>query len=195
MKTNWTNELGPGLSGRLVQYPFHKDSDHSIEQTFQDQVDSIVCVSTFSAWRYIRPLFQFLKRARDEKDENCLRRTNRSENRFQRRLTGASTLTSRKKGRRINRSRIAPSAMSVVTQRSCHRFVTKSRSDSGVENTNSDGVVPFLSILDAWSRRWSFASRVAFWLDWFVSSKSWKPWCWIRYSAIACLPAQMPLFD
>src|SRR5215469_910400 len=42
-------------------------------------------------------------------------------------LTGASTLTSRKNGRRWRMSRTEPSQMSVVTHRCLHLFVTNSR--------------------------------------------------------------------
>jgi hypothetical protein len=50
----------------------------------------------------------------------------RSVKRFQRTLTGASTLTKRKNGRRRRASTTASSQMSVVTQRSRQRSVTKS---------------------------------------------------------------------
>lgn len=54
----------------------------------------------------------------------------RSVKRFHRTLTGASTLTNRKKGRRNKASTTLSSQMSVVTHRSCHLKVTKSSSVS-----------------------------------------------------------------
>src|SRR3569833_1903614 len=55
--------------------------------------------------------------------------------RCHRTVTGASTLMSRKKGRRLKASRAASDVMSVVTHRSRHRVVTKSSSPSVLSNT------------------------------------------------------------
>ena len=52
-------------------------------------------------------------------------------------LTGASTLTSRKNGRLRSVSTTASSHMSVVTQRSRHRNVTKCNRDSASGNVRS----------------------------------------------------------
>lgn len=57
----------------------------------------------------------------------------RSLNRCHRTLTGASTLTRRKKGRRSSASTTFSSHMSVVTHRSLHLKVTKSSKESTVE--------------------------------------------------------------
>lgn len=76
-------------------------------------------------------------------------------NRFHRRLTGASTLTRRKKGRWMRRSRMAPSQMSVVTQRSRHLLVTNSRSKSTFSNTTSGGrALPGLLVSEVCNWTW-----------------------------------------
>ena len=64
-------------------------------------------------------------------EESCFSR--RAWKRLHRTLTGASTLTRMKKGRRSSLSSIDSVWISVVTQRSRHRFVTKSRSSSVLE--------------------------------------------------------------
>ena len=113
-------------------------------------------------------------------------------NRFHRRLTGASTLTRRKNGRWMRRSKVAPSQISVVTQCSRHLLVTKSRSKSTRSNTISGCALPFSST--SWVCSWTPVSgSSAIWV-WplFVSPSNWKPWCRVKYSAMACLPEHMP---
>ena len=72
----------------------------------------------------------------------------RARYRFQRSLTGASTLIKMKNGRRRSLSNMASLCISVVTHRSRHRFVTKSRSSSVVLKTcllgSSPPDVPFI---------------------------------------------------
>jgi len=63
-----------------------------------------------------------------------LHETNRSLNRRHRKLTGASTLTRRKNGRRSSVSTALSSHISVVTQRSLHLSVTKSSNSSTLAN-------------------------------------------------------------
>lgn len=65
--------------------------------------------------------------------------TDLSVNRRQRRVIGASTLISRKKGRKSRRSNAASSGISVVTQSSRHLGVTKSISSSMVSKDWADG--------------------------------------------------------
>jgi hypothetical protein len=73
-------------------------------------------------------------------DCECAQRFNSTHlalNLSHRTLTGASTLTSRKNGRLRSVSTTASSHMSVVTQRSRHRNVTKCNRDSASGNVRS----------------------------------------------------------
>ena len=73
-------------------------------------------------------------------DCECAQRLNSTHlalNLSHRTLTGASTLTSRKNGRLRSVSATASSHMSVVTQRSRHRNVTKCNRDSASRNVRS----------------------------------------------------------
>jgi hypothetical protein len=113
----------------------------------------------------------------------------RSVKRFQRTLTGASTLTKRKKGRRRRASTTASSQMSVVTQRWRHRSVTKSMRASTSAN------VCWASTLRA-SGEGTWASEADFSTAGVAAVRARrrrvKPCSSTRNEAIDDLPAQIP---
>jgi hypothetical protein len=112
----------------------------------------------------------------------------RSLKRCQRKLTGASTLTSRKNGRRNSMSTALSSRMSVVTQRSLHRSVTKSSNSSTFANV--------------WSASWGVAldGMLALEADFSTAGvaavrarcRRLNRCSSTRYDAMEPLPAQMP---
>lgn len=113
----------------------------------------------------------------------------RSVKRLHRTLTGASTLTRRKNGRRSRASTTSWSQMSVVTHRSFHLNVTSSNSESMSGNVYSASSVVVAS-----------AGTVAFEADFSTDGVAavrakrmrLKPCSWTRYEAIEDLPAQIP---
>ena len=116
-------------------------------------------------------------------------------NRFHRRLTGASTLTWRKNGRRDKHSSTVSSQTSVVTQCRCHSFVTKSRSFSTVSKDLSPPFVP----PSRWESRGTWACNVEFSTSGFTDVRarcsSEKSYCSMRYLATDCFPEQIPFMD
>ena len=117
-------------------------------------------------------------------------RTYRSLNRRYRRDIGASTATARKNGLLSKLSSVASSWISVSTQCSRHRFVTKSISESMSGKVRPR--VPFSSVTVGRNRSISsglFDGSAA--LDGRWRRRNW--WSWTRYSATECLPAQMPV--
>lgn len=115
-----------------------------------------------------------------------------SRNRCHRKLTGASTLTSKKKGRIRSLSRTDRSQMSVVTQRSVHRLVTKSSNESTDSNLWPLARPPTSDLCRYVSLSGSSETGAG---PLFANSSHWKPCSRIRYSAMACFPAQMPFQD
>jgi len=111
--------------------------------------------------------------------------------REKRRVIGASTERRRKNGRRRSSSRVVSSSMSVKTQCSCHRFVTKSRSESTSGKVKPR--VPLSSVTEGKKRlmysSFCCTSAVEFDLDGRCNLR--KPWCCTRYSAVVCLPEQI----
>lgn len=105
-----------------------------------------------------------------------------------RRLTGASTLTRRKNGRRRSRSNVEPSQISAVTQRSFHLRVTNSRSFSIFSNLRS--VRALIAVCASPARPLGSLSNMLAAL--LTRYSGLKPSFWIRKSAIACFPAQTP---
>lgn len=109
--------------------------------------------------------------------------TYRSLKRLHRILTGASTPTRMKKGLRESISNTSSSQMSVITQRCCHLFVTKSIKASTVGKVLSLAWVS-QCVADV-STCGVAAVRARYNLE--------KPCCSTRYSATEHLPAQIPL--
>lgn len=169
LSRNWIGAIELCRSSIHVQYPDRKDYDRSTLWTFQAQADPVVFSNIF---------FQSKKKKISSRTSVTCIITNLSANRFHRRPIGASTLTRRKKGRKRNRSRVVGSAMSVVTQRSCHLFVAKSSRESASWNISFGDLGSFFRISDACSRRSSSKSVVWYW-GVSASSRSWNP-CWIR---------------
>jgi hypothetical protein len=104
-------------------------------------------------------------------------------------LTGASTLTRRKKGRRRRVSTTLSSHMSVVTHGSLHRRVTKSRSASTCSKVCCASTAsPSVGGTDALDADFSTAGVEA-----VRASRSRLKLCAsMRYEAIEDLPAQIP---
>lgn len=99
----------------------------------------------------------------------------------------------RKKGRRSRRSRVESEWISVRTQCSCQRLVTKSRSESTSGKVRPR--VPFSSDIEGRRERASSEPPWARGTHGFCGRwRRRKWWCWTRYSAIECLPAQIPFF-
>ena len=121
------------------------------------------------------------------------RLTYRSLKRLHRILTGASTLTRMKNGLRVSISSTPSSQISVVTQRCCQRFVTKSIKASTVEKVLSLPLVLLVVRLSTgkqacdadFSTSGVAAVRSRYKLE--------KACCSTRYSATEFLPAQIPL--
>lgn len=104
-------------------------------------------------------------------------------------LTGASTLTRRKKGRRRRASTAFSSHISVVTQRSLHRKVTNSRSDSTSANKWFSSFWG-TSALGTWTLEADFSTEGVSALR--ERRMRVKPCSSMRYDAIEDFPAQMP---
>jgi hypothetical protein len=115
--------------------------------------------------------------------------THRSLKRCHRTPTGASTLTSKKKGRRSRASTTFSSQMSVVTQLSRQRSVTNSNSEStsGKVHCRSAELDAVAEALEC-----EVASSAADGAGVRASCRRTKPCCWTRYDAMEDLPAQMP---
>lgn len=173
-RTSWTVWLELGQSNKHDRCLCHINAGRSRKQIPRDSEDQTFFGGTYS----ISITNQTL-----QKCWNLVVQSNLSVYRFHRRLTGASTLTRRKKGRWMRWSRIAPSQMSVVTQCSCHRLVTKSRSKSTLSNNKFGDCV-----LSSCSTR---VSLLGSWLL-LLNPSILKPCCWAKYSAMACLPEHMP---
>lgn len=107
-------------------------------------------------------------------------------------VKGASMLTKRKNGRRRRASRTSSSQMFVVTQRSCQFAVTKSTSWSISEKQCSSGVPSPGKSSTLTSVPFDQARSKSATRSFFLSRSGWKRWCWIKNSATAFLPAQIP---
>jgi hypothetical protein len=110
--------------------------------------------------------------------------------RCHRTVTGASTLTRRKKGRRSRTSTTCSSNMSVVTHRSCHLNVTKS------SNLSTSGNVCWVSASLESSNKGTGTFEADFSTAGIAAVRARRRrvnWCSsMRYEAIDALPAQMP---
>lgn len=165
-KTSWTVWLGLGLSDKHDQHLCHINTGRSRKQILRDLEEQTFLYDTY----IISITAQALQGHRKMVQSNL------SVYRFHRRLTGASTLTRRKKGRWMRWSRVAPSQISVVTQCSCHRFVTKSKSKSTLSKKKSgDCVLPSCSAWEVCREVSLFDSRLL-----LLNPSTLKPCCLAR---------------
>ena len=118
-------------------------------------------------------------------EDKKFKKTYRSLKRFHRKLTGASTLTRMKNGRRRRFSRISSFHISVMTQRCFQALVTNSSSESTSEKDLwSDSLTSLTSL-----------SRSSSLLSLFWTKASLENSCFsTKYSATEFFPAQIPRY-